>query len=123
MSKLEDELGRKPSNDELADELSWNPSAVVSYGQQLRGDYVASEGVHTEFYQDGLEDTLLLDYVYHDLTPKEKDLFERVTGYRGARVHSNTELMSELNLTQGQLSYMKRKLIDKISNYKKRFGT
>lgn len=122
-SKLEDELGRKPNNDELAHELQWSRNAVTQYGGQLRSDLVASEGVHGDFYTDGIHDTLVLDYVYHDLLPQERALFERITGYRGARVMSNTEIMSDLGLTQGQLSYMKRKLIDKVTEYQKKFGS
>ncbi len=122
-SKLEDDLGRPPTAQEMSEELNWGKGAVMSYGQQLRGDFVASEGVHAEFHEDGLEKTLVLDYVYHDLTPSEKVLFERITGYRGAKIATNNELMKDLNLSQGQLSYMKRKLIDKVSDYQRRFGS
>lgn len=119
-ANLEDRLGRKPTVDELSDELVWSKREVVNYSQQIRNDYVASEGLINDFYEDGVSGQLLMDYIYHDLNPDEKHLFELTTGYRGAKVMDNEELMKELKITQGQLSYNKRKLIDKIDAYRKR---
>ena len=56
----------------------------------------------------------LVDFYYHGLAPMDKSLFEDVTGYGGKPILNNAQIMKKHNLTQGQLSYQKRKLIDSI---------
>lgn len=123
IASFEDKHGRKPNTSELADSLAWSTKQVNSYEGQLRGDFVTSAGVVNDFYEEGIEDRLVLDYVYHDLDNQEKELFKYITGYQGAPTLSNAEIMARMQLTQGQLSYLKRKLIKRVNDYRKRFGS
>lgn len=118
-SELMDVHGREPTNEELADHLGWSPKALSDVQRTMRPELIQSEDVGGGLFErqsvwgsdsnDGM-----IDMVYYDLDPTDKLIFEHSTGYSGKPVLSNTELMQRTGLTQGQLSYRKRKIIDKI---------
>ena len=114
---LESELGRPPNNQELSEHLGWSRAALVKVQKLNRSE-------HTEFqenvpsYGSDSHDGLV-DLIYHDLNPSQKVLFEHITGYGGKPELNNQQLMDKLKLTQGQLSYERRKLKDVIEGYQK----
>jgi DNA-directed RNA polymerase specialized sigma subunit len=111
-NKLYDEHGRDPTVEEISDELGWTKKKVTDFqGAFGRRELVESEGV---FIEDDSTTTGMVDFYYHGLAPDDKSLFEDITGYGGKRALSNSQLMSKYRLTQGQLSYRKRKFIDQI---------
>ncbi len=118
-------LGREPTTDELHNELGWqaaditrirdyNHRDLIESGPALGGDF------HRANQND--EDDMLLGAIYFELTPDEKRLFEHTTGYNGARVMRNPELMKHFNVTQPKLSYMKEQLRKRIDALLKRHG-
>ena len=111
-NKLYDEHGRDPTVEEISDELGWSKRKVTDFQLSFgRRELVESEGA---FIDDDPATTGLVDFYYHGLSPDDKRLFEDITGYGGKRPLSNSQLMSKYGLTQGQLSYRKRKFIDQI---------
>jgi len=77
---------------------------------------VESEGA---FQDDDGEDSPLVDFYYHGLSPDDKLLFEDITGYGGKKALDNTALRRKYRMTQGQLSYKKRKFTEQISQIQK----
>jgi len=116
-ASLQDQLGRTPTSDELADELGWNKPQITRFQKSLRREF--TESGPPPVYEATAEDGGLVDFVYHDLSPVHKKIFEHTTGYMGAPVMSNPELMRKLKMTQGQLSYQKRLLVDRIQKVQK----
>ncbi len=113
-NNLYDSLGRDPTVSELADELKWAPKKVSDFQNAFgRRELVESEGA---FLDTGTEDTTLTDFYYHGLPPDDQKLFEDITGYGGAKPLNNTKLQKKYKLTQGQLSYKKRKFVTAIKN-------
>ena len=111
-NNLQDALGRDPSVTELADELKWAPKKVADFQRSFaRRELVESEGAYIESDQD---DSLLTDFFYHGLPPSDQRLFEDITGYGGRAPKSNAQLRRKYKLTQGQLSYKKRKFTERI---------
>lgn len=111
-NKLYDEHGREPTVEEMADELGWTKRKISDFQTSFnRRELVESEGA---FIDDDPATTGLVDFYYHGLSPDDKRLFEDITGYGGKPTLSNQKLMSKYGLTQGQLSYRKRKFIDQI---------
>jgi len=111
-NKLLDTHGREPTTEELADELSWTPKKVTDFQRAFgRRELVESEGA---FIEDDHQDSHLVDFYYHGLSPEDKVLFEHIVGYGGKQVLNNTDLMKKFKMTQGQLSYKKRKFVDDI---------
>lgn len=112
--RLYDELGREPTIEEMSDELSWNKKKVRDFQRSFgRRELVESEGA---FQDEHAEEAPLVDFYYHGLAPDDKLLFEDITGYGGRNPLSNTQLRKKFKMTQGQLSYKKRKFTEQIKS-------
>jgi hypothetical protein len=111
---LEDRFGRPPTADEMADQLGWSRPFLTRYQKSLRREFLES-GEPPPIFDSPSDDAHLIDFVYNDLSPMQKTIFQHTTGYSGAPVLSNPELMKKLKLSQGQLSYQKRLLVNKVS--------
>jgi len=111
-NNLQDSLGREPTVVELADELKWNSKKVVDFQRSFgRRELVESEGAYIDTDES---DSTLTDFFYHGLNHDDKSLFEDITGYGGTTPKSNTQLRRKYSITQGQLSYKKRKFTDSL---------
>jgi DNA-directed RNA polymerase specialized sigma subunit len=115
--KLQDELGRPPTTDELADHLGWSMGHVEAFRKDIgRKELLESggtEGSEAGLHADDTQDHLV-DFIHHDLPPVQKGIFEHLTGYRGAEILSNQAIQKKLKLTQGQYSYAKAKLLTHV---------
>ena len=115
--KLQDDLGRAPTTDELADHLGWSMGHIEAFRKDIgRRELLESggtEGSEAGLHADDAQDHLV-DFIHHDLPPMQKGIFEHLTGYRGAEVLSNQAIQQKLGLTQGQYSYVKAKLMTHV---------
>lgn len=110
-NKLQDSFGRDPSVDELADELGWSQKRVTHFQNAFsRRELVESEGA----YWEGERDEGIIDFYHHGLAPRDKQIFEDIIGYNGKIPMKNPELMKKYNMTQAQLSYLKRKYMQDL---------
>lgn len=122
-AELLDELGRPPTISELADHLGWSLQYLTNFQTELsHKEILESGGINADVEGRGGTPTEIdqqdhvLDYIYHDLTPQQKIIFEHTTGYRGAPILQNNEIIKKSGLTQGQYSYQKRLLIEKVQD-------
>lgn len=107
-----DSKGREATTTELADELGWTPQRVQTFQRSFgRRELVESEGLFSGADADQVP---LVDFFYHGLPPQEQTLFEDITGYGGKTPLRNVLLRKKHKLTQGQLSYQKRKLTEAL---------
>ena len=117
-SELADELGRSPTTDELADRLGWPIHKIEEYRTSIGRKELLESGGLFETGDAGLYDAdkqeHLVDFIHHDLPPLQKSIFEHLTGYAGSEQLSNQAIQKKLNLTQGQYSYAKAKLIEHV---------
>lgn len=117
-SELSDAHGRAPTTDELADHLGWPIAKVEEYRKSIGRKELLESGGLFETGDAGLYDgdkqEHLVDFIHHDLSPQQKAIFEHLTGYGGAEQLSNQEIQKKLNMTQGQYSYAKAKLIEHV---------
>jgi len=114
-NELRDRHGREPTNEELADNLGWSPKKLEQFQRQSqRKEFVESED-HPD--AEDAEDHLV-DYIYHDLTPLQKSIFEHSTGYQGKQKLSGEAMMKKLGITQGQLSYQKTLIVQAVGRAK-----
>lgn len=122
--KGQDELmsvhGREPTTVELADHLGWSPKAVQSVQRSMSSELIESSDMGAGLFETksvwGTHEDAMVDLVYYDLDPTDKIIFEHSTGYGGKRILSNDKIMQKTGLTQGQLSYRKRKIIDRLQD-------
>lgn len=102
MNELRDIHGREPTSDELADHLGWTQRKLTQFERQAaRRELIESEE-HPDYEET---DDHLVDFIYHDLTPLQKSIFEHRTGYGGKPKLSGADICKKLKITQGQLSY------------------
>jgi len=115
---LNEELGREPTVEELADHLMWNIKTVANFQRNFgRSEFVESAGLAQD---SSSTESLLVDFFYRDLTPTDKLLFESITGYGGKPVLSNTKLIQKYGITQGQLSYKKQLFTESLKKLQRR---
>jgi DNA-directed RNA polymerase specialized sigma subunit len=113
--ELRERHGREPTNEELADHLGWSPKKLEQFQRQSQ----RKEFVESEDHPDAEEaEDHLVDYIYHDLTPLQKSVFEHSTGYQGKEHLSGDEMMKKLGITQGQLSYKKTLIVKAVERAK-----
>lgn len=108
-SSLEEELGREPTAQELAESLVWSTNEVARYEGQIRTGYSTSKPQPPGFEKFDA-DRSFLHFVYNDLVDQDKIVFEHTTGYGGKRVLSAQELIKKTKMTQGQISHSKRRI-------------
>lgn len=110
---LEEKHGRPPTADEMTDELGWSKPYLSKFQKTMRSEMTESGG-QTPIFDQTSDDAQVIDYIYNDLAPTQKFIFQHTTGYAGSPILTNKQLMKKTKLTQGQLSYQKRLLIDRI---------
>jgi len=114
---FEDEYGRSPSSQELADR-SGIPISKLNRLQQHKYPVIAERAIPNEDGEDlFMEDAgvsnsqdLWSKTIYHSLNPVDQFIFEHSMGLYGAAVLSNTEIARRLKLTPGAISQRKSKL-------------
>jgi hypothetical protein len=97
--------------------LNWSRPALEAFQKNVRKEYIETDAPPPIFDVTEPEAGGMVDFVYHDLAPKQKKLFEYTTGYRGTPVLDNAAIMKRLKMTQGQLSYQKRILVNKFNEH------
>lgn len=109
--QLQNDLGREPTHVELSDHLGWSQARTREFQRAYgRKELLASGEFNPASFPIADQHDPIIDYVYFDMEPKNQQIFEHITGYGGKPVLSNRELMSRFKITQGQLSYQKRKM-------------
>lgn len=104
------ENGRDPSTEELADVLRWSPKKIEQFRTQFgRQELLESKDSPGDLFVPHQHD-MRVDYAYYSMSPRQQRIFEHTVGYQGAKVMKNTQLMKQLNITQGVLSYEKNKI-------------
>ena len=110
--RMEDDLGRKPTDEELTDETGWSAkaiaeirkSSVASVSGGSFGDDDEGEGVS----EPGLVRPSRVPYaaeaVYMGLDDKDKDIFDGKTGMHGKKQTSGSSLADMLKLSPAAVS-------------------
>jgi len=119
-SNLQDDLGREPTIEELADALSVSPVEITRLQTELRKDLSmempSAEEDAGGFYMyvrtDETDPRLkqALEFVYFDADPIDKKILEYTFGIGGTPLKKLNEIEKELNLSDSSLKRRKKKL-------------
>ncbi len=121
--QLQNDLGRAPTHMELADHLGWTQRRTQEFQRAYdRKELLTSGEFNPASFPVADQHDPIIDYVYFDMEPQKQQLFEHITGYGGKPILSNRELMTQFKMTQGQLSYQKRKMKDMFQTALKQEG-
>lgn len=118
--ELEDELGKEPTIQEIADRAHMSVKRITDINRKTRavshesafteGANTYMQGNETDFSQDAM------DYVYNDSDRIDQKLMEYVLGYGGKKELSNKEIMDKLQLTPVQLTRRKQRIADRMKS-------
>ena len=113
--ELERKYRRDPTTAELADYLSWSTAEVGRMERQLHSEIPQSSMV----YEPGtmsLDQTFnkKIDFIYYDLDPRDKIIFEHMTGYGNKLKLSNFQIAQKLRISSSAVSQRKKYITNKI---------
>ena len=111
--ELKDSLGRDPSLMELS-EFTHIPIAQINQIKQGRaGEVNVSSLIHTPVFINNTNDDWL-HFVYHDLTDKDRIIFEHKTGFGNKPKLNNDEIAKKLNMSPSAVSNREKLIAEKI---------
>ena len=109
---LTGKLNREPSLVEVADHLGWSISKAGRTERNLKSEIISST---LAFDPSVAEiDDPRLDYIYHDLSPMDKKIFEHKMGYKGARVLPSGHIAKKLRISAPAVSVRTKKIAELI---------
>jgi len=118
---LNDQLGYEPSTTQMADALKWDVREVGRMNSELGGEVTASEA-EFDFYGNstttGNRDKALADYLYLELSDKDKVIFEHSFGYAGKKRMTNKEIAKKLKTNEMAITRAKKRMGAKIRGYR-----
>ena len=119
--ELRDNLGRDPSDDEVADHIGLSRkriSHIRAFGRAAvpTSSFLSGDEDQAELPGVSRVDPVAVwtDYVYHDLDALDKQIFDWRTGAHGKRMLSNNEIARRLKLSAGAVSQRAAKIMAKI---------
>jgi len=118
--ELFDKLDRDPTDIELADFTGISVPRIRKLRKRkfdsAEGGLVNEEG---EIFQAVTQEPNSLDtwseFVYHDMNPTDRKIYEWRTGYNGRKMLSNNEIAKKLRLSPGAVSQRVAKIYDRIA--------
>jgi len=117
--ELQESLKRDPNAVELADSLNWDLKEVERMIKDLRKDILLSAEFEDFSFHDTSRKQHVLNLVYYELNPREKKVFEWITGFGGKRRKSTKEIAKELSVTIPTVGNIKKRIAVKIERYMK----
>lgn len=113
ITNLEDRLGREASIDEMAKEMKWSREETARMNSELEGETTASTA-EFDFYGNSTseksKDMTTIDYMYTDLSGKDKVIFEHTFGLGGKPILNNKQIAEKLNTNEMNITRSKRRL-------------
>jgi DNA-directed RNA polymerase specialized sigma subunit len=100
---LEHTLGRPATVEEIAHHTGFSIKATDQMLQSKKSVTGLSNLVNAPTYNSNQNEEWMA-FVYHDLSEKDKLIFEHKTGYGNKPILSNIELAKKLNISQATLS-------------------
>jgi DNA-directed RNA polymerase specialized sigma subunit len=107
---LEDQLGFPPTLDHIADHLRLPIPKLTNILANVERRELVESGEGPSF-QVAHSDTENIEFAYHQMTPRQKQVFDLRTGMHGSmEVGSDRDILTRLGITQGVLSYELQKI-------------
>jgi DNA-directed RNA polymerase sigma subunit (sigma70/sigma32) len=101
--QLESEFGRPPTAEELADNSGMGIKTVNSLLKNRKSIISFTNMLNTPTIMDSSNDEWAT-FVYHDLVPKDKLIFEHMTGFGGKPVLDTPGISKKLKISEPQVN-------------------
>lgn len=115
--ELAEELGRQPTEDELAKKLGWDRAEVDRMDSELRNDLVAQgfEDDPYSFTPSKSEETLRL--FKYELSGEDREVYEYLTGFGKPQLLSTGEIAKKMGIPDYKVSRIKQVIQNKLKRY------
>jgi DNA-directed RNA polymerase specialized sigma subunit len=115
--ELSEELGRQPTEDELAKKLGWDRAEVDRMESELRNDLVAQgfEDDPYSFTPSKSEETLRL--FKYELAGEEREVYEYLTGFGKPQMASTGDIAKKMGIPDYKVSRIKQGIQLKLKRY------
>lgn len=115
MTDLSDELGRPPSDSEMADKTGFSMSRIgslkrftVPVSESTKANETEGREIVVTPKRDPMEDWM--DYIYHDLGPVDQKIFEWRTGYNKSTIRGVVEIAKDLGISAAAVTQRANKI-------------
>lgn len=120
-STLEEQLGRKPSDAEIADYTGWS---IKTINKIRKAETPYSESYLKSMLESDFEPAISipgasdlarkLEYIYYESTPEEQYIIENIFGLRGRQPSSINQVAKDLNKKPAEVKEEIRIILEKI---------
>lgn len=114
---LNDELGRIPTAKELSDRLGWPKKEIDRMESELRNDLMTQGFEEDPYALVPSKSEEVLRLFKYELSGKERDVYEHLTGYGKPQLTSTAEISKAVGLPDYQISRIKNSLQKKLKRY------
>ncbi len=117
---LTETYGREPSDDEIAEYMGLSKRRIAHVRSYAKGVLAESQmrNAEGELQLPGSEQVtssdIWVEYVHHDLDPKDKKIMEWKTGYGGHDVLSTNEIAKRLRISPSAVSQRAAKIAQRL---------
>jgi DNA-directed RNA polymerase specialized sigma subunit len=127
--RMEDDLGRKPTDDELTDETGWNKKTIAEIRRSAVASVSGSAFGEDDEGEEGTSDPGLVrpssvpyaaEAVYMGLDDRDKAIFDGKTGMHGKEQTSGSGLADMLRLTPAAISQRSASIGQQIADMARR---
>ena len=118
VSQLRDSLGREPTATEVADKMGIGIDEVTRLEKELRKQYVMGLEDFEGYFSMPSKKLDALFYVYNELDPKQKLVFEYTTGLTGkSQITKYTDLAKKLKMDVYEVRKIKKQIAKKLEPF------
>lgn len=104
-AELEDLHGHAPSMDRIADHMQIPAHRLETILRNVERRELMESGEGPSFQQED-DDSEQIEFAYHQMTPRQKQIFDQRTGSHGSKEAPDDQaIMKKVGITQGVLSY------------------
>lgn len=116
---LELELGREATIEEIQKRTGVGKHTIGGLKRFQSALYSNNEvtGINQPVREDITHQQIVADFLYHDLSPKQKLVFQYSTGHGGKPVLAPGEIARKLNVSPARVSILKSEIADKARRY------
>lgn len=113
-SNLEEDLGREPTFDEVADEMKVDPKQLRLLEKEMRSDLVQDINfINVIDDQAGDVDEKIM-LLHSELFGRDREVLEYIYGLEGKPQLSNTEIANKLGINQSMVTHIKSRLAKRL---------